>query len=132
MIITADEYRSMGFYCGDDDKLLQSCLKRAEFIICGLTGGAALNALSKGGTAADYVKQAAGFQASALLRAEEPASQSGERTDEKVTLGDFSYSSSASSSRADEDTEQPIDTSFVVVRLLRAAGCMFGGLEARE
>ena len=149
MIITANEYKEMGFGATDDE-LLEKCIKRAEFVLNGITGGrAALIAL---GTtpAADYVKQAAAFQASAIYREEtallaessESSEQSGSssKTDERVTIGDFTYStgtsSSSSSGSASKSSSalgiEPLDITQTVARLLRAAGCFYGAAEVKE
>lgn len=123
MIITVDEYRSMGFYCGEDEEQLLNCLKRAEFVVVGMTDGKALEAVSAGGTAAQYVKQATAFQAAAMLKKEQATSGGTER----VALGDFSYTLSE-----DYDGDGYVhDTEFAVVSLLRAAGCMYTGRRVR-
>lgn len=127
MIITADEYRSMGFSC-DDDELLESCLMRAEYTLSGLTEGRIMNALAAGGMACEYVKQAAAFQTCKLVKQEQQIAQSSGRT-EKVAIGDYSYSVSTENSVADADDDTVYDMSMQAVRMLRAAGCLFGGRE---
>ena len=58
MIITANEYKEMGFDA-TDEALLEKCIKRAEFVLNGISGGRA-SAIALGATpAADFVKQAA-------------------------------------------------------------------------
>ncbi len=128
MIITADEYRSMGFSC-DDDELLESCLMRAEYTLSGLTEGRILNALAAGGMACEYAKQAAAFQTCKLVKQEQQiAAVAG--GSEKVTIGDFSYSVSTDSVAADASgAESVYDLSMQAVRMLKAAGCLFGGRE---
>lgn len=121
MIITAEEYRSMGF-TAEDDTVLESCLQRAEYTLCGLTEGRIETALAAGGKAAEYVKQAAAFQTCKLVREEESIGAS-----EKVTIGDYSYSVDRNS----ENDETSFDMSMQAIRLLRAAGCLFGGREVR-
>ena len=126
MIITADEYRSMGFSC-DDDELLESCLLRVEYTLSGLSEGRIDKALAAGGRACEYVKQAAAFQTCKLVKQEQQlAAQSG--GSEKVTVGDFSYSTSYDAADAADD-DGVYDMSMQAVRLLRAAGCLFGGRE---
>lgn len=127
MIITAEEYRAMGF-TADDDEVLENCLKRADFVLDSLTAGKASAMAEKGGKPAQYVKQAAAFQTSSMVRAEELIS-TGNKSEERVSLGDYSYTSVNSS---EENVIEPVDTNVTVIRLLRAAGCLFGGLEARE
>lgn len=127
MIITAEEYRAMGF-TAEDDEVLENCLKRADFVLDSLTAGKASAMAEKGGKPAQYVKQAAAFQTSSMVRAEELIS-TGNKSEERVSLGDYSYTSVNSS---EEDVIEPVDTNVTVIRLLRAVGCLFGGLEARE
>lgn len=127
MIITADEYRSMGF-TAEDDKVLENCLKRADFVLDSLTAGKASVTAEKGGKPAEFVKKAAAFQTSAMVRTEEMLGAGG-RSEERVSLGDYSYTAVNS---ADDALIEPVDTNVTVIRLLRAAGCLFGGLEVRE
>lgn len=127
MIITADEYRSMGFSC-EDEELLESCLLRAEYTLMGLTDGRITKALAAGGMAAEYVKQAAAFQTCKLVKQEQ---QIATGSTEKITLGDYSYSSGTESSAAEAD-DTVYDLSMQTVRLLRAAGCMYGGREVSQ
>ncbi len=130
MIITADEYRDMGFEASDGAEL-ERCLQRAEYTIAGLTEGRYEAALAAGGRAAEYVKQAAAFQTRKLVQQEEQiAAASG--SSEKVTIGDYSYSSSSESSTALAASDDSVfDMSMQTIRLLRAAGCLFGGREVR-
>lgn len=127
MIITADEYRSMGFSC-EDEELLESCLLRAEYTLMGLTEGRITKALAAGGMAAEYVKQAAAFQTCKLVKQEQ---QIATGSTEKITLGDYSYSSGTESSATEAD-DTVYDLSMQTVRLLRAAGCMYGGREVSQ
>ncbi|MCH5203964.1 MAG: hypothetical protein J1F03_04395 [Oscillospiraceae bacterium] len=141
MIINVDEFKAMGF-SSDDDKLTEDCIKRAEFVLNGLSGGRAIPVSKMGGAAADYVKQACAFQANAIIREENALraqnSESEQKTDsnvEKVSIGDFSYSYSTSrsdSSQSKNTDIEPLDTNFTVIRLLRAAGCLYSGTEVRE
>lgn len=132
MILTKDEFNAMGFEWSDD-KELASCLERAEFVLTALTQGKAAAALAAGGEAARLVKQAAAFQTLELLRREYGAEsgKSGEGSSEKYTVGDFSYSVTKST-ESGSATVEPYDTSLAVVGLLRAAGCLFSGVEAIE
>ncbi len=146
MIITANEYREMGFDATDNE-LLEKCIKRAEFVLNGITGGRATLVALGTTPAADFVKQAAAFQASAIYREEtalsaELSEQSGSssKTDERVTIGDFTYStgtssssSSGSASKSSSGTDfEPLDINQTVARLLRAAGCFYGAAEVKE
>ncbi len=130
MIITADEYRDMGFTASDSAEL-ERCLQRAEYTIAGLTEGRYEAALAAGGKAAEYVKQAAAFQTRKLVQQEEQiVAASG--NSEKVTIGDYSYSASSESSTASAESDDCVfDMSMQTIRLLRAAGCLFGGREVR-
>ena len=80
-----------------------------------------------------FVKQAAAFQTQELLRREygTESGKSGEGSSEKYTVGDFSYSVTKSTESGSTAVE-PYDTSLAVVGLLRAAGCLFSGVEAIE
>ena len=146
MIITANEYREMGFDATDNE-LLEKCIKRAEFVLNGITGGRATLVALGTTPAADFVKQAAAFQASAIYREEtalsaELSEQSGSssKTDERVTIGDITYStgtssssSSGSASKSSSGTDfEPLDINQTVARLLRAAGCFYGAAEVKE
>lgn len=124
MILTKEEYLALGFDDGSDTqnggRLLTDCLKRAEYVVNGLTDGMAAQTALRGGKPAEYVKQACGFQAQAMLRYEIARAENGSVQDtggsssesgsessgssqssessEKVTIGDFSYSVSSGSS----------------------------------
>ena len=145
MIITANEYKEMGFDA-TDEALLEKCIKRAEFVLNGISGGRA-SAIALGTTpAADFVKQAAAFQTYAIYREEtallaESSEQSGSssKTDERVTIGDFTYStgtssssSSGSTSKSSSTASEPLDINQTVAKLLRAAGCFYGAAEVKE
>lgn len=130
MIITADEYREMGFTASDSAELSR-CLLRAEYTIAGLTEGRHELALAAGGKAAEYVKQAAGFQTQKLVKQQEEISAASGNS-EKVTIGDYSYSVSSESSTSSSESDDCVyDMSMQTIRLLRAAGCLFGGREVR-
>lgn len=127
MIITVDEFKTMGFQAVDEE-LASDCIKRAEFVLNGLSGGKAIPTALAGGAAADYIKQACAFQANAIMRKENALRmQNGELKTEKVTIGDFSYQSTAES-----ESEEALETNFTVIRLLRAAGCLYTGTEVCE
>ena len=126
MIITAEEYRAMGF-TAEDEEALARCIERAGFVLDALTDCKASAAAEKGGRCAELVKQAAAFQTASIMRAESAQGLSGSR-EERVSLGDYSYTSIS----GDTISAEAVDTDLTVVRLLRAAGCLFGGLEARE
>ena len=143
MIITANEYKEMGFEA-TDSALLEKCIKRAEYVLNGISGGRA-SAVALGSTpAADFVKQAAAFQAYAIYREETAlkaesgeTSSSSSKTDERVTIGDFTYSSGSSSESSSGTaakivSSQPLDINQTVAGLLRAAGCFYGAAEVRE
>lgn len=167
MILTREEYLALGFDGADGtqgaDALLTNCLKRSEYVLNGLTDGAAARTARKGGTPAEYVRQACGFQAQAMLRyeisreretgggsesesgSESSGSSQSSESSEKVTIGDFSYSVSSGSSsgsnsgsssngsgKSEEAMIQPFETDTTVIKLLRAAGCLFGAAEVRE
>ena len=170
MILTKEEYLALGFDGGEStqgaEKLLINCLKRAEYVLNGLTDGAAARTVQRGGIPSEYVKQACGFQAQAMLRyetlraeicggsesesgSESSGSSQSSESSEKVTIGDFSYSVSSGSSsgnssgsssgsssngagESDEAIIQPFETNTTVIKLLRAAGCLFGAVGVRE
>lgn len=150
MMITKEEFFEMGF-TADDNALLERCIKRAEFVLNGLTGNRASVAALGDGAAADLVKQAAAFQTDSLYKEEtalaaKNAAASGQsesssnKTEERVSIGDFSYStgtsesrSAASSSKSTDSAEYvPLDRDKTVIRLLRAAGCLYSGTEVLE
>ena len=146
MIITVDEFKEMGFN-SSDDALTESCIKRAEYVLNGLSGGRAIPVSMTKGAAADYVKQACAFQASAIMREENAlkkqqdseSERGANSSSEKVSIGDFSYSVSKSDSTATSTSSkscaefvEPLDTNFTIIRLLRAAGCLYTGMEVSE
>lgn len=143
MIITVEEFKEMGF-SSDDDSLAEDCIKRAEYVLNGLSGGRAIFVSQTGGSAADYVKQACAFQANAIMREENALRGQNSESEheaqsniEKVSIGDFSYSystsGSGSSSGQNKSTNaETLDTNFTVIRLLRAAGCLYSGMEVCE
>lgn len=150
MIITKEEFFEMGF-TADDTALLDRCIKRAEFVLNGLTGNRASVAALGDGTAADLVKQAAAFLTDSLYKEEAAVAakktaasgqseSSSNKTEERVSIGDFSYSTGTSESRssgspsvrADNAEYVPLDRDKTVIRLLRAAGCLYCGTEVLE
>lgn len=131
MLITAQEYSSMGFpeVTGGD---LESCILRSDYIIGALTEGKAAKAVQNGGEPAKLVKQAAGFQTYLLMKEAVRETQRVEKSgSEKVAIGDYSY---ASESRENSSTEasECDDTALNVIRLLRASGCLYAGVEVLE
>ena len=134
LLITVDEYKDMGFPVVKEENI-PSCIMRSCYIINGLTDGRAEQAVQSGGKPSELVKQAAGFQTYQLLREREDienirASSSGS---EKVSIGDYSYSTQSSESNSSEVYRSDSDTAGInVIRLLRAAGCMVAGAEVRE
>lgn len=131
MLITANEYRNMGFPAvsgGDVD----SCIKRSDYIISALTEGRAEKTVLSGGKPAEMVKQAAGFQTYMLLRETERFEKSSSSGSEKVSIGDYSYSTQTSESSESGSTSSNDENSLTVIRLLRAAGCLYVGVEVLE
>ena len=131
MLITVNEYSSMGFpaVSGGD---VESCIKRSAYIIAALTEGRAENAVLAGGKPAEFVKQAAGFQTYMLLRETERLEKSSSSGSEKVTIGDYSYSTQSSESSESANASADDENSLNVIRLLRAAGCLYAGVEVLE
>ena len=129
MLITVEEYIGMGFP-EVDSRNISGCIQRSDYIIAALTEGRAEKALQSGGRQAELVKQAAGFQTYQLLREMELIDGSGDSSSgsEKVTIGDYSYSTQTSRGSTADCDEAGLNT----IRLLRAAGCMFAGVEVRE
>ncbi len=149
MIITKEEFHEMGFEVeAKYESLLEKCILRAEYVLNGLTNGAASTAALSGTAAADFVKQAAAFQTNDILKeeialaksqAESSSSETSKKSDERVSIGDFSYSSgtsssesSKSSSSSSEEEISRLDTGRTIIRLLRAAGCLYTGAEVKE
>ena len=130
MLITAEEYSSMGFPTVSGGNL-ESCIMRSDYIIGALTEGRAAKAVAAGGQPAQFVKQAAGFQTYMLLKEMETIEKSQKSGSEKVTLGDYSYISQTSES-SDVQTSDSDTAGINVIRLLRAAGCLFAGVEVSE
>lgn len=134
MIITVDEYKSMGFPVVNEENIT-GCILRSGYIISGLTNGNAEAILEKGGKPAELVKQAAGFQTFQLLMEMEKSEKVTEERsgNEKVSIGDYSYSNQSSESSSSEASNVDNDTAGVnIIRLLRAAGCLYCGVEVIE
>lgn len=134
MLITAEEYKNMGFpeISAQD---LSGCIMRSDYIISALTEGRAEKAVQSGGKPAELVKQAAGFQTYQLLREMKMVQDSSDSRSgsEKVSVGDYSYSTQTSeSSTTQQFTADCDEAGLNVIRLLRAAGCLFAGVEVRE
>ena len=130
MLITAEEYSSMGFPAVSGGNL-ESCIMRSDYIIGALTEVRAAKAVAAGGQPAQFVKQAAGFQTYMLLKEMETMEKSQKSGSEKVALGDYSYSSQTSES-SDVQTSDSDTAGINVIRLLRAAGCLYAGVEVSE
>ena len=132
MIISKDDFRELGFICeAKNEELLESCIKRAEHILNALCGGVLASAMAQGKGNASLIKQAAAFEADALLKAELRAQQTelGEGSMTRVSLGDLSYTESSSEKTAGS----VLDVSQTVKRLLCAAGCYpYTAAEVRE
>lgn len=131
MLITAQEYSSMGFpaVTGGD---LDSCILRSDYIIGALTEGKAAKAVHDGGEPAKLVKQAAGFQTFLLMKETAREAERVEKSgSEKVSIGDYSYSSESRENSTTEASEYD-DTALNVIRLLRASGCLYAGVEVLE
>lgn len=137
MLITAEEYSGMGFppVSGGD---LESCIMRSDYIIGALTEGRAEKTAAAGGQPARFVKQAAGFQTYMLMKETEKI-EKGEKSEktgtEKITLGDYSYSSQTSENSESGTVSAAADLDDIgvnVIRLLRAAGCLYAGVEVIE
>lgn len=136
MILTADEYKSMGFPVLDEDEL-SGCVMRSCYVINAMTDGRAESTVNGGGEAAEMVKQAAGFEAYIMLREilgyKYQDGKSETSDSEKVTIGDYSYSTQRSESSSVETHISDADSLGInVVRLLRASGCMFSWAEVLE
>lgn len=116
MIITIEEFRELGFECAEaDEDRLENCIKRAEAALNALSRGTLNSAMAQCESNAFMIKQAAAFEADALLKSELSGSM------ERVSLGDFSYSEGSQSA-----SSGTIDVPETVRKLLCAAGCFFG------
>lgn len=134
MLITAEEYISMGFPNINSENL-PGCIKRSEYIISALTEGRAEQTVKNGGKPAELVKQAACFQTYQILREMDTVKNNSDSRSgsEKVTIGDYSYSTQSSESSSSAVYTADCDEAGLnVIRLLRTAGCMFAGVEVLE
>lgn len=114
MIITVNEFKELGFTCQtQDEKLLEGCIKRAEYVLNALCGGVLASAMAQSKGNAALIKQAVAFEADALLK-----SGAGSESVSRVSLGDLSYSESSG-----EVTGSVLNVSQTVKKLLCAAGC---------
>lgn len=142
MIITAIEFRELGFICdSQNETLLNSCIKRAEYILNALCRGMLASAMAQSEENAALIKQATAFEAEALLKAkllEERAelnagkltqSSTSNSISKHVSIGDVSYTESNVSENSHKNASdsyfvsQPFNITKTVERLLRAAGC---------
>ncbi len=84
MIFTIEEFGELGFECAEagEDKL-ENCIKRAECALNALSRGTLSSAMAQCESNAFLIKQAAAFEADALLNAEHTGGV------ERVSLGDF-------------------------------------------
>lgn len=77
MIITKEDFFEMGFTADENNiGVLENCIKRAEFVLNGLTNDRAGIVAQGTGAAANLVKQAAAFQTAELLNRELAADSS--------------------------------------------------------
>lgn len=121
MIIDKEEFTELGFECSEtEEELLESCIKRAEYMLNALCGNSLNSAMAANESSCALVKQAAAFQAEALLKAERLGVSAGTTT--RVSLGDLSYTENSS----DSSEVSAFDVTDTVKRLLRAAGCFWG------
>lgn len=115
MIITIEEFRELGFECAEaDEDKLENCIKRAECALNALSRGTLSSAMAQCESNAYLIKQAAAFEADALLKAELSSGV------ERVSLGDFSYSEGSQGG-----SNGIIDVPETVRKLLCAAGCFY-------
>lgn len=116
MIITKEEFKELGFDCDEANAdRLEGCIKRAECVLNALSRGTLNSAMAQCESNAFMIKQAAAFEADALLKSELSGGM------ERVSLGDLSYTESPNNS-----SKSAVDVPDTVRRLLCAAGCFFG------
>lgn len=116
MIITVEEFKELGFECAEaDEDRLENCIKRAEAALNALSRGTLNSAMAQCESNAVLIKQAAAFEADALLKSELSGGT------ERVSLGDFSYSEDSQGG-----SNGIIDVPGTVRKLLCAAGCFYG------
>lgn len=117
MIITKQEFKDFGFECEPcDESRLEGCIKRAEYVLTALCRGTIASAMAQSESNAFLIKQAAAFEADALLKAELSDGL------KRVSLGDLSYEAGTGGSQGTENGDIP----ETVKKLLCAAGCFFG------
>lgn len=125
MIISKEEFRELGFICDtQNEKLLESCIKRAEYVLNALCRGTLASAMAQSKSNAALIKQAAAFEADALLKAECSPTAEPSSSTTRVALGDLSYTES--SGYIKNAKISAIDVPQTVKRLLCAAGCFSG------
>ncbi len=145
MMITKEEFYEMGFTADKEhEQLLENCIKRAGYVLDSLTGGRASSMAAAENSSAELIKQAAAFQTDEIFRTElatakknahSESESSSTQNDERVTIGDFTYSTGSSSSNSSKNSSSSgeedtvISHKLTVVRLLRAAGCLYCGTE---
>lgn len=113
IIISTEEFKEMGFTCdAANEQLLENCIKRAGYILNAMCGGTLASAMSQCESNAALIKQAAAFEADALLK--EELSSGGTS---RVAIGDVSYSETETSRESAQSAPK------TVKNLLRAAGC---------
>lgn len=116
MIITTQEFKELGFECDEaNEEKLEGCIKRAEYVLNAVSRGTLKSALAQSESNAVMIKQAAAFEADALLKAELSENLG------RVSLGDLSYTENTKS-----DSQNAVDVPETVKKLLCAAGCFFG------
>lgn len=116
MIITIEEFKEFGFECAEaDEDKLENCIKRAECVLNAISRGTLSSAMAQCPSNAYLIKQAAAFEADALLKSELSGGV------ERVSLGDLSYSESSNGG-----SQSAVDVPETVRRLLCTAGCFFG------
>lgn len=114
MIITKEEFIELGFSCSqENEELLIGCIKRAEYVLNALCGGTVRRAMAQSSESAALIKQAAAFEADALMR-----SETGGGEIKSASVGDVSYTVTTG--------EGAPDAERTVIKLLRAAGCFRG------
>ncbi|MDE6728277.1 MAG: hypothetical protein K2J80_10125 [Oscillospiraceae bacterium] len=119
MIISKQEFKELGFECdAQSESRLEGCIKRAEIVLNALSRGTLKSAMTKSSGSAALIKQAAAFEADALMKSEREISSGSER----VSIGDLSYSESSDTSVL----SSAVDVPNTVKRLLNAAGCYYG------
>ena len=126
MIISKEDFKELGFtYDAQNEELLESCIKRAEHILNAMCGGALASAMAQSRGNASLIRQAAAFEADALLKAELSAQRTefGESSMTRVSIGDLSYTESGFNGSSGSSQSSPFDVSQTVRKLLCAAGC---------